>query len=159
MRVERATADDAPALAALFTTSVHGLAAPHYNKAQRAAWAPRPPDPAAWRRRLEGLQAWVARDGSQLAGFIACTADGGIDLLFTSPAHARRGVASGLLQHAERALVAGGVEVLTVHASRVAEPFFVHHGFKTSAREVVRRRGACLPRLAMERPAVASKPQ
>jgi putative acetyltransferase len=140
---------DAAALAAVFTASVHHVAAGHYDAAQRAAWAPAEPDTAWWRERLAELSVCVAERDGILAGFIAYTGDGYIDLLFTAPGHTRQGVASHLYAAAEASLREAGVRVLATHASLLARPFFESRGFHVVAPELATRGDQQLKRFAM----------
>ena len=143
--------DDLPAVAALFTASIHALAVAHYDAGQRAAWAPRPPDLAEWRYRLAGLQVRLAEADGALAGFIGFTGDGHIDLLYTAPEYARQGVAAMLYDETERRLAASGARVLCTEASLVAAPFFSRQGFTVVARQCVMRRGVSFLRYAMRK--------
>jgi putative acetyltransferase len=97
MRIRAYTDADLAAVAQLFTNAIHGLAVSHYDEAQRKAWAPQPPDLGIWERRLKPLKVLVAQDAKNadaLLGFVGYEEDGHIDLMFTSPSAARRGVAS-----------------------------------------------------------------
>jgi putative acetyltransferase len=146
-----ATMRDVGAIAALFTASVHELAAAHYDAAQRTAWAPQPPDLGHWRERLANLQTLVAECGSRMAGFISYAPDGHIDLLFTSPAYARQGIATLLYHRAELALCESGVRHLFTEASLVARPFFERQGFRVTQEQLVDLRGAQFRRFAMSK--------
>src|SRR5690554_868790 len=90
----------------LFTDSVHELTASAYDETQRYAWASRTPHLDAWRERLDSLETLVAEEGDSLAGFISYDKDGTIDLVFTAPNFARRGIASTLYHEAEKQLIA-----------------------------------------------------
>ena len=142
---------DLAAVAQLFTDAVHGLAGSHYDAVQREAWAPRPPDLGLWKTRLGPLQILLAQDaeGGGLLGFIGYEKNGHIDLLFTSPAAARRGVASQLYGHAETALCGLGIVELFTEASLVSRPFFERQGFAVREEQRIERRGATLRRFAM----------
>lgn len=142
---------DLEAVAELFTASIHALTVGAYDAKQRAAWAPRPPDLAEWHSRLAGLQVLVAEAEGALAGFIAFTDDGRIDLLYTAPAAARRGVASELYREAEQHLLAAGVTALRTEASLVAAPFFARQGFAVVETQRVLRRGVAFQRHAMHK--------
>ena len=144
--------DDAEGLAAVFTDSVHALAAPAYAAGQRSAWAPVPPDVRGWRTRFGVLRTIVAEEGGVLLGFISYERDGHIDLLYTAPAAARKGVASALLAEAvARLSAAGEATELFTEASLVAVPFFLRHGFAITEDQVVVRRGVSFRRCAMRR--------
>ena len=108
---------DAEAVALLFTDSVHHLASSDYDASQRAAWAPLPPDLSFWRERLGRLQTLVAEANGELAGFISYEQNGHIDLLYTSPAHSRRGIASVLYRAAESDLARHGISEIFTEAS------------------------------------------
>lgn len=142
---------DLEALVELFTASVHEVSAGAYDAAQRHAWARIPPDQVAWRERLVGQTVLVAESDTELAGFIAWEPDGHIDLLYTSPRHVRRGVASALYHSAEQALRAAGGTTLYTEASLVARPFFECQGFVVEEEQVVSRDGVDLRRFAMRK--------
>jgi putative acetyltransferase len=61
-----------------------------------------------------------------------------IDLLFVSPDHSRRGVASALLN---TLLTLLPERVFTVEASITAKPFFARHGFTVIKQQEVEARG------------------
>jgi putative acetyltransferase len=151
MNLRRYRDDDLEAVAQLYTESIHTHAVPHYDAAQREAWAPRPPDLDFWRQRMATLQMLLAEDDGRLCGMLGYEDDGHIDLLFTAPGFARRGVASTLYQAAESALVTQGVNELFTEASLVARPFFLRQGFHVVEEQRVERRGAILPRFAMRK--------
>lgn len=144
---------DSEALAALFTASVHALGAARYDERQRFAWAPVPPDLAAWRHRLAGLRTILAEADGVPLGFVSFTPSGHIEMLYTAPAAVRRGVATALFEHAVAWIVSAGEAVtLSTESSLVAEPFFSSKGFRIVATQEVTRRGVVLRRYAMSRP-------
>lgn len=145
-------ASDLPALVALFTASVQGLAAAQYDAAQRLAWAPVQADMPAWQARLAGLTVLIAEDSDQLAGFIGFSADGHIDLLYSSPRYARQGVATALYRQAEGRLTAAGVPAVFVEASLTARPFFIRQGFSVTQLQTLARGAVTLQRFAMRKP-------
>lgn len=140
---------DLNAVTDLFTASVRHLAAPYYDPAQIAAWAPGPPDLGLWQQRLSRVTTLVAEHGHQLVGFISYRSDGHIDMLFTTPTYTRHGVASRLYRHVESELAAMGVTELSTEASLVARPFFEHHGFRVIEQQRVELRGEVFLRFAM----------
>jgi putative acetyltransferase len=145
------TGEDLVALVAIFTASVHELAAPYYTSQQLDAWAPRPPKVAPWFERLQAVETLVAAHGGALAGFISYNPHGHIGLLYTSPAYARRGVASLLYNCVEGRLTSLGVSEIFTEASLAARPFFEHFGFVVAAEDVVQLRGLSLRRYAMRK--------
>lgn len=151
MKVRPFQSTDVPSIAELYYVSVRTLAAPYYSADQLAAWAPAAPDPSRWAQRLAGLRTLIAEVDGRMAGFVSYTEEGYLDLLFTHPDVARRGVAAGLYRVVESALRGGGVTVLTVHASLAARPFFDRQGFVVDVEECVEVRGAQLRRFAMHK--------
>ncbi|WP_336368608.1 GNAT family N-acetyltransferase [Marinobacter sp. C2H3] len=142
---------DLSPLVRLFTDSVHQLAASAYDETQRNAWASRTPHLDTWRARLESLETLIAEDGDQLAGFISYEPNGHIDLIFTTPNSARKGVASALYQEAEARLREAGVTSLFTEASVVARPFFERQGFSVESEQKVTVRGVHFLRYAMRK--------
>lgn len=142
---------DLSPLVRLFTDSVHELTATAYDETQRFAWASRTPDLDSWQQRLESLDTLVAEDGERLAGFISYGPDGHIDLIFTAPNYARRGVASALYRQCEENLIALGVSELYTEASVVARPFFQRHGFEVEDERRTIVRGAHFLRYVMRK--------
>lgn len=152
MRIRPYTDADLTAVAQLFTDAIHGLAVSHYDAAQLKAWAPQPPDLGIWERRLKPLKVLVAQDAENagaLLGFVGYEEDGHIDLMFTSPLAARRGVATQLLGRAEAALRELGVAGLYTEASLLGRPFFARQGFTVKEEQQVELRGAQFRRFAM----------
>jgi putative acetyltransferase len=146
-------AEDLPALVAVFTASVHELAARYYTPQQLDAWAPQPPKLAPWRDRLQNLQTIVATHGEDLTGFISYTPDGHIELLYTSPAYARRGVASLLYSCVERRLASLGAIYIFTEASLMARPFFERFGFAVTGEDTVLLRDHAFRRYTMRKKA------
>ncbi len=142
---------DVEAVASLFTDSVHHLANGYYDAEQCAAWAPRPPNLKGWGERLARLQTLVAEVDLRLAGFISYEQNGHIDLLYTSPAHSRRGIASVLYRKAEVDLADGGISELFAEASLVALPFFERFGFRVVEERHVALRGATFRQYVMRK--------
>ncbi|AZT83623.1 GNAT family N-acetyltransferase [Marinobacter sp. NP-4(2019)] len=152
MNFRNYTEADAERLAGVFTSSVHSLATAEYDARQRDAWAPIPPDLDAWRHRLGQLHTIIAEENGQCLGFLSYEPDGHIELLYTAPDAARKGVASALLEEAARQLSEGfGVTDLYTEASLVAAPFFLRHGFDTIEEQTVSRNGVNFRRFAMQR--------
>lgn len=145
----------------VFTASVHHSTEGYYDAAQREAWAPRPPDPAAWRKRLRGLQTLIAEEeGGRLIGFVSWEPIGRIALLYTLPVFQRRGVATSLYGAAEASLLALGIREFHTEASSIARGFFESRGFRCEAEQEVRRQGIGLRRFLMRKtfPALPSAP-
>ena len=149
---------DLAALGAVYRDAVHALARGAYDEAQRLAWAPREVDVDRWRKRLEGLEVLVAERDGQALGFVAWTAAGHIDLLYTHPAAARQGVATRLMDAAEADLVARGVALATVSASHVSRPLFAGRGYEVVGEDDIEVRGQVLRSTRMEKVLATGSP-
>lgn len=149
---------DLTAVVQLFTDSVHQLGAAQYDEQQRHAWAPTAPSLSEWETRLAKLETLVAHEQGVLAGFIGYTLSGYIDLLFTAPIFARRGVATALLTEAESRITAHGTTRLWTEASLVARPCFEQHGFEVLEEQLVIRREVSFRRFAMQKMLVTRTP-
>ena len=149
LHIRPAGEQDWVGLSNLFTASVQVLGARSYTPAQVAAWAPTPPDHAGWARRFGCLQVELAQYGTQLAGFIARRGSDHVELLYTHPAHARRGVASALYR---QMLARIGPQrcTLTTDASLEARPFFERQGWQVTGEEQAERNGERFRRFRMQ---------
>ena len=151
MNIRAATDTDVASLVALFSESVHQIAARSYTPEQLAAWAPESPDLQQWRSRLACVETLVADFGGVIGGFISYTSSGHIEFLYTSPAFSRQGVASRLYVAATRRLHAKRVTSFSTDASLEACPFFEAMGFKVVEEQLIERSGVQLKRFAMTR--------
>lgn len=151
MKIRLYTTAELDAVIQVFTDAVHVLTTHEYDEAQRAAWAPRPPDISTWHERMQQLQTWVAIDDNRVTGFISCEMNGHIDLLYVSPLYARRGIASAMYQCAETNLALSGVTTLFTEASLVARPFFERFNSIVMQEQEVSRRGASFRRFIMRK--------
>src|SRR5215467_11509148 len=101
MKVRPYVDSDLEQVMAVYHDAVHVLAAPFYNEQQLAAWAPDKMNPSRWRERLSPLRILVMDADGVVAGFAAYDIGGHLDLLFTRPRFARKGVASRLCESVE----------------------------------------------------------
>ncbi|MEH6664902.1 MAG: GNAT family N-acetyltransferase [Brevundimonas sp.] len=145
------SADDLDVLIALFNGAVRRVASRDYTPAQIAAWAPEPPDRAAWAARLAGRPTLVAEIGGVVAGFSDLEPDGHIDMLFVDADHQGRGVAGALLDRIEAMAREQGLRRLFTEASITARPMFEHRGFRVEAPQDVVLRGQTFRNYRMAR--------
>jgi putative acetyltransferase len=141
MRVRPLEPADIPAVAELFTETVRSVNARDYSPEQVEAWAPQPPDPAAWERSFAGRTALVADVDGAVAGFADLAADGYLDRLYVHRDHQRRGVATALADALEAEAARQGAGEITADASVTALPFFERRGYETVARQEKLLRG------------------
>ncbi len=137
---------DAEALARLFYKTVHAVCARDYTPAQLAAWAPRPPDTAAWDASLRRRVAFVAEAGDGPVGFGDIDGTGYLDRLYVRHDWQRRGVGTALCARLEAAVWPATVRT---HASLTAPPFFAARGYRLVRAQQVERRGIWLTNFVM----------
>ena len=140
---------DAPRLAALFRESVERLAKDFYDEDQRAAWAARADDEAAFAAKLAEALTIVALVEKEIAGFATLEENETIEMLYVHPKLARRGVGATLLDALEKLAAARGATKLEVEASDAARDFFAKRGFAAQSRNTVELGGEWLGRTRM----------
>ena len=134
---------DAPALAAIFFSSVRKIGGQHYTADQVAAWAPSLPDADVFTRRASDgrtLLVAIGENGQPIA-YGDLEADGHIDHIYCSPEAAGCGVAKQLYEELERVARSAGINVLFVEASEPAKRFFQKQGFEPIARNEFKLNG------------------
>ncbi|MEO0649306.1 MAG: GNAT family N-acetyltransferase [Planctomycetota bacterium] len=153
IRIRDATPADLPALMRIYFDAVHGLTDAHYDAAQQQAWAPESlrHDEAHWRQRLGGREVVIGVCADEPAGFCAFEVSGYVDLLFTHPDHARRGVARRLLEEAEARMRRAGTLQARAGASRISRPLFERLGYLAYGEETTEVRGIRLPHTNMRK--------
>lgn len=128
--------EDAASTLAVFIDAITVTAAADYAPEQIAAWArPEQRDLTEWDRAMLGRNSLVAVADGAIAGFSDVSAGGHIDMMFVSPHHARRGVATALLARLEAEACAAGAVALSTDASLTARPFFERCGFVANAEQ------------------------
>lgn len=145
-------AGDVATLAEIFHDAVRIGAAPDYTEAERAAWSPARPDPAAFASRLEGQHVLVAqdRDGG-IAGFVSLAPDGTLDMAFVRPGRQRQGIADCLYGRIEAHARAEGMTRLRAFASHLLRPLLLARGWSVVRAGRVRRNGVELENWLMEK--------
>ncbi|MFG1400374.1 GNAT family N-acetyltransferase [Xanthobacter sediminis] len=128
---------DAPALAALFRSSIAELTGEDYDTDQQEAWAAAADDEEAFAARLGALLTLVALRGGAPVGFVGLKDDSHIDLLYVHPEAVESGVAAALCAAVETLARGRGAKAVTVDASDTALGFFQHRGYQPERRNTV----------------------
>lgn len=129
---------DHVAIAAIFCRAVHEIACADYTPAQCLAWSDTKPNPEHWEKRCERKQPFVSVVDGEIAGFLELDPDGHIDCAYVNPDFQRRGIMTGLVQHAIELATAKNLPRLYVEASIGARCLFARLGFAVlTSQEVV----------------------
>lgn len=142
---------DAPALSALYETSVRQLGARDYSPVQIEAWASLTPSAQNLDGRMEDGRTRLVAVTDEVAGFIDLELDGHIDLLYVAPAAAGLGVARTLLETAEALAPLSGASRLYAEASETARPVFERLGFSVAGRRDFEVAGVPIHNWAVEK--------
>lgn len=149
VEIRRYQSHDATALYAVFVEAVHIGAAKHYTRAQRFAWVPEQPMPTGWPDKLATMETWVAEVDGEIAGFMAVTRTGYMDLAFMRPRWMGRAVAQAAYDRVLEWARDAGLSRLTTHASHLARSFFARNGWQVDTPEIIDRNGETIARFAM----------
>jgi len=128
LRLRRARLSDAPAIAAVMSAAIRGLASGVYPARSIARWASLPPLYHAWAMTAGGERTVVAVRGGRVAGYAALRGRE-VTAVFVHPRLARRGVGSALLRVLERDAARAGATRLVVRAALSALAFYEAAGF------------------------------
>jgi len=120
---------DHVAIATIFCRAVHEIACKDYTPAQCAAWSDTKPNPEHWEKRCERNQPFVSVVDGEIAGFLELDPDGHIDCAYVNPDFQRRGIMTGLVQHAIGVATGTNLPRLYVEACLGARCLFEHLGF------------------------------
>lgn len=142
---------DAAAIAQLFYDAVHAVPDADYSAAERAAWAPAPPDAERWHRRMAMRRTLVAETSGEVAAFAELDPDGHLDMFYCRPDRQRQGIGTELYRAIEAVARNAGMDRLTVEASHAGRRFFVRQGFRLLRRQSVVRDGITLVNFRMEK--------
>jgi putative acetyltransferase len=142
---------DAEPIVRIYYDAVHAIADSDYSPAERAAWAPRPPDPESWHQRMMTRRTLVLEEAGEPVAFAELEADGNLDMFYCRPDRQRRGAGSRLYAALEAAALRAGMARLTVEASRPGRRFFERRGFRIERQQSVHRNGVALTNFRMEK--------
>ncbi len=122
---------DAETLRAITLAAIHQIGQRGYNAAQVTAWAARHPDANRFVERwAHGDFIWVSCvAGDAPAAYAVMEPGGHLDMLYCHPDYAGRGLASGLLEAAEKAARSLALPCLFTEASELARPVFARVGY------------------------------
>lgn len=142
---------DHVAVAEIFTAAVHEIASRVYSPEQCLAWSAREVNYEHWRKRCELKRPFLGIVEGEIAGFLELDPDGHIDCAYVNPKFQRRGVVSGLVEHAVATCFGLNIARVYVEASICARPMFEKAGFETMSEFFVSVRDIRLLNYRMEK--------
>lgn len=154
MRIRSYQSSDIKEMAELFYNTVHTVNAEDYTGEQLDAWADGNPDLVKWDQSFQAHQTLIAEEDDRIVGFADIDRTGYLDRLYVHREYQGQGIATLLCDLLEE-LTEG--DVITVHASITAKPFFERRGYRTVKRQQVERRGILLTNYIMEKDKQGSK--
>lgn len=158
MIIRTSTPDDIDALAEIYRASVLEIGITAYTARQAAVWASFADDTVAFSTLLGQGHVLLAEIDGEPAAFCHLHPGDHISLLYTAPAHARRGLATAVYRAIEEIARADGRHVLTTDASRISRPFFERQGFVVRRTEETIRQGVSFERFQMEKRLLLTPP-
>lgn len=124
-----ATADDVPALAALYAQSARTLGPRVYTSEQVIAWASFGRDTPAFRDYVLNARTWIADAGDGPLGFCGIHPEGEVHSLYVHPDLFGQGLGGRLLAHALRDARTHGATRFAAWATPFSRPVFQRFGF------------------------------
>jgi putative acetyltransferase len=146
---------DAARCAAIFRDAIEFSAADDYDEDQRAAWAARADDKAAFGAKLAEQLTIVATLESFVVAFASLKGADQLDMLYVDPAAGRQGVGAALIDALTRLAKARGAKRLTANASDVSKPLFERLKFQAERRSLVQLDDQWLAHTIMSKTLVA----
>lgn len=143
--------DEASTLAALYRDSARVLGPAAYAPEQVAAWVASAEDEAAFAARLADGTTLVADLDGQVAAFGQLHPGDHLALLYTAPAHARRGLGNRLAAALEDLARNAGHDRIHTTASRLSRPLFAARGWALDEVEQSLHRGVVFERYRMSK--------
>lgn len=132
----------------IFTSAIGEVCSKNYSPEQISAWLPSEYHADKWKERLEGINPYIAKYESNIAGYADIQKDGYIDHFFVGARYQSEGVGSALMG---TLLENSKSDRVYSHVSITARPFFEKKGFIVVKENTVDLRGVELRNYIMER--------
>lgn len=148
MEIRRYQNIDFVEIAKLFYSTVHSINLKDYSQEQLDVWATGKLDSDRWNKSLLENYSIVAIEGKQIVGFGDIDKTNYLDRLYVHKDFQGRGIATTICDELEKQ--ANG-EIISVHASITAKPFFEKRGYKVLKEQKVQLEGIFLINYVMEK--------
>ena len=139
------------ALFEVYYSAIHLVASRDYTPEQIQAWAPKDLDSDRWKKRIRGINPFVADLNGALVGYADLQSNGYIDHFFVSGNHPSMGIGSLLMKHLLGEAARLRLSELTSDVSRTAQPFYEKFGFVVVEQRRPKLRGIVIPNALMRR--------
>jgi putative acetyltransferase len=147
---------DTLGLRELFAQSIEELAQEDYTEDQRAAWASRAEDAAAFGERLGSMVTLVVEQEGEPLGFGSLRSNSVLDMLYVHPFYAGEGVGTALADALERIAANRGAQSITADVSDSAAIFFEGRGYVPQERNTIEIDGEWLTSTTMRKELAAA---
>ena len=123
-----------------------------YTLLQLIAWVPGRFDSVKFENSLFGCFNLVALENNEIVGFISVSTEGYINRLFTKSTFQHRGIATRLLDEAEKWAISIGIDCFTLDSSITAKGFYLKRGFVEEGKSIIKRNNIGLDAILMKKP-------
>lgn len=132
----------------LFYDTVHKVNAKDYSKEQLDVWANKDIDLVAWNSSLLSHYSYVVTMDNAIVGFGDIDKTGYLDRLFVHKDCQGQGLGTVICNKLESIV---GDNIISVHASITAKPFFEKRGYTVVREQTVIRKGISLKNYLMQK--------
>ena len=138
----------------IFFHAIRNINIRDYSQEQVEAWAPDECDAVAWKKRMDGLNSFIAEIDGVVVGYTDLQPSGLIDHFFCHHEYQGRGVGRTLMNHVFAIGKERGIKRYYSEVSITARPFYQRLGFKVTKEQEVEIRGQKLKNFVMEKSAI-----
>ncbi|MFQ3185655.1 MAG: putative acetyltransferase [Marinomonas primoryensis] len=149
--IRRYKEDDTEALWNIYFHTVRNINIRDYSKEQVEAWAPDVFDMPIWKKRMQGLDPFVAVMNGVIVGYTDLQPNGLVDHFFCHHQYQGQGVGKALMNHVLRVGEQRKVKRFYSEVSITARPFYECFGFRVVQEQEMEVRGQMLRNFVMEK--------
>jgi putative acetyltransferase len=142
--------EDLLELVELFFNTVHNIASKDYTEKQLNAWASGNIDLNAWNHTLSENHTIIAEIDEKIVGFGDIAGDY-LNRLYVHEDYQGMGIATQITNHLENYALNQGIQIIEVHASITAKPYFEHRNYKVVKEQQVVRNGESITNFVMSK--------
>ncbi|MBR1968894.1 MAG: GNAT family N-acetyltransferase [Clostridia bacterium] len=139
MLIRKMEKSDTADVISLIYESVNSTCSKDYSPEQLDAWVPKHFNEKKFSESLYGCFNRVMICDGVISGFISVSSDGYINRLYTHSKYQNMGIASRLLEEAEKWALSMGLDSFYLDASITARKFYINRGFKDYGESLLKR--------------------